>query len=134
MGGRHNISRLIEILGPAHCRGGYFFSLERKEAKVQERGDASALRPDSRLAPSFGWAGAFLGWVSFLFVVLIACVACRWVDSPRRRCAGRALSSPVAERGRWEPGLWSGGITNFGKWFGKSGDTVLSVSAGICGV
>ncbi len=35
-----------------------FFSLERKETKVQERGDASAHRPYSRLAPSFGRAFA----------------------------------------------------------------------------
>jgi len=45
-------------VGPLIAAGGYFFSLERKEAKVQERGDASAHKPYSRPAPSFGKATA----------------------------------------------------------------------------
>jgi hypothetical protein len=41
------------------CSRGLRRSLERKEAKVQERGDASARRPYSRPAPSLGKAFAF---------------------------------------------------------------------------
>ena len=45
-----------------------FFSLERKETKVQERGDASVRRPYSRPAPSFEKAFALFRWF-FFFVI-----------------------------------------------------------------
>ena len=58
---------LVHQIVPARsiAAGGYYFFLDKKVAKNQERGDASTLKPYSRPAPSF--RKAFALFFKFLF-------------------------------------------------------------------